>query len=142
MPHKYESGTGNLIGIAGLNAGIRFIMSEGMQKIRKHEEQLTDYMYKELSRISGVNLYGTDKACDKMSVISLNIKNEKPQDIGKRLLDDFGIMTRAGLHCAPLAHKTIGTENRGTVRFGIGYFNTIEDIVTALEAINKIAGDL
>lgn len=139
MPHKYESGTPNLIGIAGLNAGIKFIFSEGMQKIRRHEEELSDYMYKELVKISGVDIYGTNKACDKMSVISLNIKNEKAGDIGQKLSNEFGIMTRAGLHCAPLAHKTIGTENRGTVRFGIGYFNTKEDIDLALEAIDKLA---
>lgn len=142
MPHKYESGTANLIGIAGLNAGINFILSEGMDKIRKHEEQLSDYMYKELLKISGVSIYGTDKACDKMSVISLNIKNEKASCIGQKLLNDFGIITRAGLHCAPLAHRTIGTENCGTVRFGIGYFNTKEDIDFSLEAINKLCQSL
>ncbi|MEN6374451.1 MAG: aminotransferase class V-fold PLP-dependent enzyme [Smithella sp.] len=138
MPHKYESGTANLIGIAGLNAGIKFIFSVGMEKIRKHEEELSDYMYKELLNISGVTIYGTDKAYDKTSVISLNIKNEKASVIGQKLLDEFNIMTRAGLHCAPLTHKTIGTESRGTVRFGIGYFNTKEDIDASLEAIDTL----
>lgn len=138
MPHKYESGTANLIGIAGLNAGIKFIFSEGMQKIRKHEEQLSEYMYEELLKISGVTVYGTDKACDKTSIISLNIKNKQASYIGEKLLNDFGIMTRSGLHCAPLAHRTIGTENCGTVRLGIGYFNTKEDIDYSLEAINKL----
>ena len=142
MPHKYESGTANLIGIAGLNAGIKFIFSEGMEKIRKHEEELSDYMYKELLNIPGVTIYGTDKACDKTSVISLNIKDEKATVIGQKLLEEFNIMTRAGLHCAPLAHKTIGTESRGTVRFGIGYFNTKEDIDASLEAIDKLCKSL
>lgn len=138
MPEKYESGTANLIGIAGLNAGIKFILSEGMQNIRMHEEQLSDYMYHELLKIPDVTIYGSNKACNKTSVISLNIKNEKSSDIGQKLLNDFQIITRAGLHCAPLAHKTIGTENRGTVRFGIGYFNTKEEIDYSLEAINKL----
>lgn len=139
MPYKYESGTANLIGIVGLNAGIKFILSEGMQKIRKHEEQLSDYMFSELLKISGVIIYGTDKAYDKMPVISLNIKNKKASDIGQALLNEFGIITRTGLHCAPLAHRTIGTENCGTVRFGIGYFNTKKDIDFSLEAIKKLS---
>lgn len=142
MPHKYESGTANIIGIAGLNAGIKFILSEGMEKIRKHEEDLSDYMYKELLKISGVTIYGTEKACDKTSVISLNVKNEKASIIGQKLLEDYNIMTRAGLHCAPLAHKTIGTESCGTVRFGIGYFNTKEDIDASLDAIDKLSRSL
>lgn len=138
MPQKYESGTANLLGIVGLNAGIKFILSEGMKKIRKHEEELSDYMFQELKNISGVKVYGTDKASDKMSVISINIKNKKASDIGQILHNYFVIITRTGLHCAPLAHKTIGTEIYGTVRFGIGYFNTKEDIDLALEAIDII----
>ncbi len=142
MPHKYESGTANLIGIAGLNAGIKFIFSEGMEKIRRHEEKLSAYMYKELLSIHGVTIYGTDKACDNTSVISLNIKDEKASVVGQKLLEEFNIVTRAGLHCAPLAHKTIGTESRGTVRFGIGYFNTKEDIDASLEALDKLCKSL
>lgn len=139
LPHKYESGTANFIGISGLNAGIKFIFSEGMQKIRKHEENLSNYMYNELIKISGVIVYGTNKACDKMSVISLNIINQNPIDVGQNLLNNYEIITRTGLHCAPLAHKTIGTDKIGTVRFGIGYFNTKGDIDIALEAIEEIS---
>jgi cysteine desulfurase family protein len=139
MPQKYESGTANLLGIVGLNAGIRFILSEGMKKIRKHEEQLSDYLFKGLKNISGLKVYGTDKSSDKMSVISINIANRKAADIGQILLNDFGIITRTGLHCAPLAHKTIGTANYGTVRFGIGYFNTREEIDFTLEALSHVA---
>ncbi|MDP4182788.1 MAG: aminotransferase class V-fold PLP-dependent enzyme [Bacillota bacterium] len=138
MPHRYESGTGNLIGIAGLNAGIKYILSEGMEKIREHEENLADYMYQELLKLNKVIVYGTEKACDKTAVISLNINNWAASKIGQLLSDKFGIITRAGLHCAPLAHKAIGTESCGTVRFGIGYFNTKEDIDCALEALNEI----
>jgi len=142
VPDRYESGTPNTPGIVGLGAGIKFIIEKGIENIRKHEEYLTDYMLNELKKIDMVNIYGPQDAKKQASVISINIGDLDSSELSFILDKAFDIAVRSGLHCAPLAHKTIGTFEQGTVRFSIGYFNTKEDIDQSIEAIKKICEEI
>lgn len=142
MPDKFECGTPNTPGIAGLGRGVKFIMEKGMKNIREHEEELTRYFLEGLSKFSEVIVYGPNDARKQAPVVSINIKNADSSEVGYLLDSMFDIAVRTGLHCAPLAHETIGTLESGTVRFSIGYFNTKVDIDKALEAIDMIIKDL
>ncbi|OPJ55445.1 aminotransferase class V-fold PLP-dependent enzyme [Alkalithermobacter paradoxus] len=142
LPDRYESGTPNTPGIAGLNEGIKFILKEGIDKIRKHEEELTDYLINGLKEIDMIKIYGPKDIKKQCAVVSINISNEDSSEISYILDSVFNIATRSGLHCAPLAHKTLGTFEQGTVRFGIGYFNTKNDIDKVLEALKIIVSQI
>ena len=142
MPDKFESGTPNTPAIAGLGRGVKFIMDKGMENIRKHEQELTRYFLDGLSKIEEVIVYGPNDAEKQVPVISINIKDADSSEVGYILDSEFDIAVRTGLHCAPLAHETIGTLESGTIRFSIGYFNTYEDIDKALNAIEIIIKDL
>ena len=142
FPDKYESGTHNTPGLAGLNEGIKFILEKGTDNIRKHEEELTDYFIQELKKIPQVKIYGPMDTKKQASVVSINIGNIDSGEISYILDDVYDIATRSGLHCAPLAHKTLGTFEQGTVRFGIGYFNTKNDIDKAVDALKDIVNEL
>ena len=139
LPYRYESGTPNSVGISGLGAGIKYISAEGLDKIRAHERSLVDDLIEGLSKISGVTVYAAKDRSKQAPVISFNIKGYEPNEVGAILDQAFDIKVRAGLHCAPAAHKTIGTFPLGTVRLSPGYFNTTEEIDFTLEAIEKIA---
>ncbi len=137
-PDRYESGTHNTPGIAGLCAGINFINEIGISNIRSHELKLTKLFLEGLKSIKKVKIYGTDDLDRRAPVVSINVGNVGSSDISYILDQTFDIATRSGLHCSPLAHSTIGTLEQGTVRFSIGYFNTKEQIEKALEAIEQI----
>ena len=138
IPDRYESGTPNTPGIIGLGAGIEFVLNEGIEKIQKHEKELTTYMLEELKKIDKIKIYGPQNAEEQGSVISINIIDEDSSEISYILDKDFDIGVRSGLHCAPLAHKTQGSLEPGTVRFSLGYFNTKADVEKAIEALKKI----
>lgn len=140
-PDKYESGTHNTPGIVGLGAGVEFILETGIDNIRKHEEELSQYMIDEILKIDGVKLYGPKSAKERTAVISINIKDLDSGEVTFRLDREFGIATRSGIHCAPLAHKSIGTLKQGAVRFSLGYFTTKEEIDKAIKAIQIIASE-
>lgn len=140
-PDKYESGTHNTPGIVGLGAGVEFILETGIDNIRKHEEELSQYMIDEILKIDGVKLYGPKSAKERAAVISINIKDLDSGEVTFRLDREFGIATRSGIHCAPLAHKSIGTLKQGAVRFSLGYFTTKEEIDKAIKAIQIIASE-
>ncbi|MBU0566451.1 aminotransferase class V-fold PLP-dependent enzyme [bacterium] len=139
LPDKFESGTHNTVGLAGLGAGVKFILEEGIEKIREKEEELTAYLLDKLSPIEGVEIYGSLSAKDKTAVVSFNIKDVSPSDVGYLLSERFGVMSRIGLHCAPLAHRTIGTFPYGTVRLSLGYFNSIKEIDYVSSCLKEIA---
>ena len=138
LPDIYESGTLNLVGIAGLGAGVRFIMREGAEAIRKRERDLTHRLINGLLGIPGVTVYGGLDADRQIGVVSFNIEGVSPSEVGLRLDDEYEIMCRVGLHCAPAAHKTIGTFPDGTVRFGLGTFTTEDETDAAVQAVRKL----
>ncbi|QZY55072.1 aminotransferase class V-fold PLP-dependent enzyme [Crassaminicella profunda] len=142
IPDRYESGTPNTPGIVGLGAGIEFILKEGIEKIQKHEEELTEYMLSELQKLDKIRIYGPVNAKKQAAVISINIGEEDSSEVSYILDKVFNIAVRSGLHCAPMAHKTMGTFEQGTVRFSLGYFNTKEEVKKAVEALKKICDEL
>ncbi|MDO9462333.1 MAG: aminotransferase class V-fold PLP-dependent enzyme [Deltaproteobacteria bacterium] len=139
LPDRYESGTPNSLGIVGLNAGIRFIQDLGLERIRAHELRLIRQMTEGLSAIKGVKIYGPRAADEKTGIVSLNIEGKSPSEVCLILDRKYGIMTRGGLHCAPIAHKTIGTFPNGTVRLSLGYFNTMEEVDQVIRAIYELS---
>jgi cysteine desulfurase/selenocysteine lyase len=140
LPDLCESGTANTVGLAGLGAGVRFVLEQGVEKIRRHEEALTTQLIEGLNTVSSVTLYGGHDAARQMATVSFNVAGLEPSEVGLRLDEEYGIMCRVGLHCAPSAHKTIGTFPAGTVRFGLSYFNTGEEVETAVQAVREMAG--
>jgi cysteine desulfurase family protein len=140
MPDKYESGTPNTLGLAGLGAGLNYILERGIEDIRLEEIMLTRRFLDGMKSISGVHVYGPADASHRIPVVSFNIEGLMPSEAALSLDEQFGIMSRPGLHCAPAAHRTIGTFPGGTVRFSFGYFNTVEEIDRALEAVAHLTG--
>lgn len=138
LPDKYESGTPNGVGIAGLGAGVRFVLSRGIDEIRAHETKLIQTLIDGLSEIPKVTVYGTRDATRSVAVMSWTVSNKRVSDVGMRLDEEFGILCRVGLHCAPAAHKTIGTFPEGTVRFSTGVFTTLEDIHATIKAVKQV----
>ncbi|ERI90514.1 cysteine desulfurase family protein [Clostridiales bacterium oral taxon 876 str. F0540] len=138
LPDKFESGTLNTPGIAGLLAGIEYLNNESLQSIREREEYLTEKFIDGLLNINGIKVYGTKNSKLMTATISINSDYINNAELGYILDSEYGIMTRTGLHCAPLTHKTIGTFPLGTLRFSFGPFNDIKDINYALSSLNKI----
>lgn len=137
-PNHLETGTSNVSGIAGLREAIKFLNKEGIENIHNKEKELTKYALEKLETVKDIEIYGP-KDCEKMlSVISFNIKDKRPEDVGSIIDQKYDIMLRAGLHCAPTAHSVIGTKERGTLRIGLGYFNEKEDIDKLVEALNNL----
>jgi cysteine desulfurase family protein len=139
MPDKYESGTPNTVGLAGLGAGVDYIIKRGMENIRTEEMVLTRRFLDGLQSIRGVKIYGPCDEARQISVVSFNVNGMTPSEASFAFDEQFGIMSRPGLHCAPAAHRTIGTFPGGTIRFSFGYFNTAEDIDHALNAVRHMS---
>ncbi|EKO1914209.1 aminotransferase class V-fold PLP-dependent enzyme [Clostridium botulinum] len=138
LPDKFESGTMNTPGIAGLLAGIEYINEEGLNIIKEREEYLSREFINGLLNIDSIKVYGPLDASLRTATISINSSKIDNSELGFLLDNKFGIMVRTGLHCAPLAHKTIGSFPQGTLRFSFGVFNDIKDINYALYALNSI----
>ena len=138
MPDAFESGTLNLPGIIGLNEGLAYIESQGMENIHNHELVLTQSFLEGLQSIDGINIVGKQNIQDRTAVVSITIDGMDPANIAYELESTYHIMTRVGLHCAPRAHQTLGTYPEGTVRFSFGYANTHKDVESALSALNTI----
>ncbi|WKV07595.1 aminotransferase class V-fold PLP-dependent enzyme [Thermoanaerobacterium sp. CMT5567-10] len=139
MPDMLESGTPNTPGIAGLKEGVRYIRSIGVENILKHERKLTKRFIDGVKDIPNLVLYGNSDEERRVGVISINIKDIDSGEVSYILDKAFDIATRSGLHCSSLAHQTIGTLKTGTVRFGIGYFNTEDEVDKAVDALYTIA---
>lgn len=138
MPDAFESGTLNLPGIIGLNEGLAYIESQGMENIHNHELALTQAFLEGLQSIDGINIVGKQNIQDRTAVVSITIDGMDPANIAYELESTYHIMTRVGLHCAPRAHQTLGTYPEGTVRFSFGYTNTHKDVESALSALHRI----
>ncbi len=138
MPDQLESGTLNCAGLAGLRAGTAFILREGIDRIVEHDGGLTAALIEGLAAIDGVRLYGPRTPDGRISLISFNLRGMSPSEVGLRLDEAYGVMCRVGLHCAPAAHRTLGTFPEGTVRFSLSYLNTRSQIDAALEAVAQL----
>lgn len=139
LPDRFESGTPNLPGIYGWSAAMDYVNQIGLQSRRDREKELSAYFISEIEKIEGVKLIGSHEDQDRVGVIAIdyvNLDNAEAADILER---DYGILTRCGLHCAPSAHKTLGTFPHGVVRFSIGHETSKADIDTALSAIRATA---
>ncbi len=163
FPDALESGTQNNVGIAGLGAGLDFVLETGVETIRRHEMKLLEIFIEGLDDVPGITLYGQLNPQAQMPILSVTFDQAlpdglhvsfggcggrsipatfetiHPEEAGTILQDEHEISVRVGLHCAPLAHKALGTFPDGTVRFSLGYFNTPEEVEIAVNAIKKIA---
>ena len=137
LPDKFECGTHNLPGIVGLSESIKFINSIGLNEINEHNKYLLKHLLNGLMNISGLKVYGDTSGDNSTTCVSINSDSLDASELGY-LLENEGIKTRCGLHCSPLAHKTIGTYPNGTVRLSLSYFTTKADIEYTLKSINKI----
>ena len=164
LPDMLESGTRNNVGIAGLGAGVDFVLQEGVSGIKEHDESLTAALLTALYDVAGVTIYGPLNAEEQTATISLTIdsllppgarydyggcgavnlqlmeEDVYPAEAGNILCFNYDILVRTGLHCAPIAHKTLKTFPEGTIRISMGYFNTLEEVKLAANAIKRIAG--
>lgn len=139
LPDCFEAGTLNAVGLAGLVAGLVFVEERGIEAIQAHEAALTARLIAGLKEIDGVRLLGTGDAARQTAVVSFNVDGWTCSEVAQTLEDRAGICCRAGLHCAPLAHRQLGTFPTGTVRFSLGLFNTETEIATALDAVRELA---
>lgn len=139
LPDRFESGTLNVVGLAGLEAGIRWVLAQGVEAIRQHEQALTQQLIDGLLSIQRVAVYGTRDSRQQVACVSFDVDGLDPSDVARRLDDEHDVLCRSGLHCAPAAHRTIGTFPRGSVRFGLGAMNTSEQITRAIQAVTQIA---
>ncbi|MCX6567761.1 MAG: aminotransferase class V-fold PLP-dependent enzyme [Candidatus Aminicenantes bacterium] len=139
-PYRLEYGTPNVMGIAGLKAGLTWLLGKGLETVHAQEMRLARTLLDGLRAIPRVKLYCLDNIENHIAVLAFNIEGMDAADVGTMLDVDFGIACRTGLHCAPLVHEQMGTDKiHGAVRFGIGPFNTEEHIQTAIQAVGKIA---
>jgi selenocysteine lyase/cysteine desulfurase len=141
LPDKFESGTLNAAGLAGLDAGVRFLLDRGVAQIRKREMQLTRALLEGLSSTDGVTVYGPLDASLQTGTVAFNLSGIESSEVALRLDEVYGIMCRPGLHCAPAAHKTIGTYPGGTVRFSLGFFSTAGEVAEACAAVRALASE-
>ena len=139
MPDKFESGTPNLPGIYGFHAAVDFILDTGVEVLQERERQLTKYFLDKLRDVKDIRLAGPWDLENRVGVISVDFAQVDNAEAAYRLEQDYGILTRCGLHCAPSAHKTLGTFPQGTVRFSVGHYTTETEIDTAVQAIAEIA---
>jgi cysteine desulfurase family protein len=141
LPDKLESGTLNAIGLAGLGAALEDLTAFGIDKVLSHEQKLLRRFRDGLRELTQIEVYGPADPVESVGVLSLNVTGIPCDEVGRRLEQQFGILTRTGLHCAPAAHRSIGTLDKGTVRFSVSRFTTESDIEAALAALASIAND-
>lgn len=139
LPYRYECGTPNHVGLSGLGAGLKFIFEVGLEKIRAHEQGLITRFIAGLSGIPGLTFYRAKDGFDQAPVFSFNLRGYEPGEVGVVLDQAFDIKARTGLHCAPAAHKTLGTYPLGSVRFSLSYFNTADEVDQTIRAVVEIA---
>ena len=139
MPDKYESGSQNALGIAGLQAALKWIERETLPALHAHAKKLSERFIGVCESIPGVRLYGPADSDRRVPVFSVTVEGMEPAEVSALMESEFGILTRSGLHCAPFAHQTIGTsEQGGTTRLSFGAFNTIDDVDRCAEAIQRL----
>lgn len=141
MPTALEAGTLNGHGIAGLNAALAYLEKEGIDNIRRREQELMRRFYDGVKDIPDVKVYGDYSAKERCAIVALNIGDYDSSEVSDELLTTYGISTRPGGHCAPLMHEALGTVEQGAVRFSFSHYNTDEEVDTAIAAIRELAAD-
>jgi selenocysteine lyase/cysteine desulfurase len=141
LPDKYDSGNHNAPGLVGLEAGLAWQEEQGHAKLRQHERELTGMFLDGLKDVPTITVRGPNNPEQQVGVVSITMEGYEPQVLASILDENFQIQIRSGLHCAPLAHRTLSTlDSGGTARFSFGPFTTSEHIATALLALKEIAG--
>ena len=138
MPTALEAGTLNGTGIAGLFSSLDFILDTGVETIHKKEMKLAKRFFDGIKDLPEVTVYGDWQNSERTAIVSVNLGTEESGQVSDWLWEDYGIAVRAGAHCAPLMHKALGTEKQGAVRFSFSYFNTEEEVDTAIQALKEI----
>lgn len=138
MPTALEAGTLNGHGIAGLGAAVTFLEETGLDVIREKEQSLMRRFYEGISCIPGVKVYGDFDTPERAAIVSFNIGDYDSSEVSDELNVEYGIVTRPGAHCAPLMHKALGTVEQGAVRFSFSYYNTEEEVDTAIQAVREL----
>lgn len=138
LPDKYESGTLNLPGIIGLHAALGYIKQQGIEKLHQKKMELTDHFLTQVREFPGIRIAGKKGIEDRVAVVSLDFLNMDNAEVAFWLEQKYGIMTRVGLHCAPAAHRVLGTYPRGTVRFAFSAFNTREEVDRCIRAFKEL----
>lgn len=140
MPEHLEAGTPNGHGLAGLEAGVSFVLETGVEAIRVHERALVGRFEEGVAGLPGVRLYGGRDLDRRCAIAALNVGEQDSGQVAARLDAEFGVCVRAGAHCAPLMHRALGTSEQGAVRFSFSWFTTEEEVDAAVEALAAIAG--
>lgn len=139
MPTALEAGTLNVPGLAGLCAGVEWILAQGVETLARREQALTVLFYERIRDLPNVKIYGDPETTPRAPIVSLNIGDEDSARIADILWEEYGICVRAGAHCAPLMHKALGTAEQGTVRFSFSHFNTEAEVLQAAAAVRELA---
>ena len=142
LPDRFESGTANAVGLAGLLAGIRWTMDREAGAVHDQKQALAHRLWDGLVTVQRVTLYGSEAASRPTGTIAFNIEGLEPSEVGLQLDEEYAILCRVGLHCAPAAHKTIGTYPHGAVRFSLSTFNTRDHIDAAVQAVANLANEV
>lgn len=139
MPTALEAGTLNVPGLAGLCAGVEWILAQGVETLARREQALTVLFYERIRDLPNVKIYGDPEMTPRAPIVSLNIGDEDSARIADILWEEYGICVRAGAHCAPLMHKALDTAEQGTVRFSFSHFNTEAEVLQAAAAVRELA---
>lgn len=139
LPEGLEAGTHNAHGLAGLLAGVRYILEHDRETLYRQEMELAQTFIQGIRNVPGVTLYGDVDALQRTAVVSFNLGQEDAGEVADVLAEEFGICTRAGAHCAPLIHEALGTSQRGAVRVSFSHLNTLQDVAQATEAVKQLA---
>jgi selenocysteine lyase/cysteine desulfurase len=148
MPHRLEGGTPNVFGIAGLREGVRLLLENGVENVLHHERALISEFYRSLNHPELFLWYGADRIISekngegRVGIVGVNLPGFTPAELAAILDERFDIAVRAGLHCAPYAHKHLGTFPEGFVRFSVGYLTVMDDVRQAADALNEIAASM
>ena len=142
MPTALEAGTLNVHGLAGLCAGVRWLLEQGVENLAAREAALARLFYEQVRTAPGVTVYGDMAMQPRAPIVALNIAQEDSARVADILWEDYGICVRAGAHCAPLMHKALGTVEQGVVRFSFSHFNTEQEVQQAAQAVCALAREI
>ncbi len=140
MPDKYEPGSHNAIGIAGLLAGVRWLRGRGIDEVRRHEQGLVSTFLGAIGGIDGLSLFGPQGVADRIGVFSVRTEGLDPHELSAAMESGFGVLTRSGIHCAPWVHRALETlDVGGTTRLSFGPFTSKQDVRYAADALAQLA---